>query len=183
MNDPFRINKPQHIKVGSIKSTLQIHAMKAGLREVEASENNKRTRKKVPLCNGFRRFADTMMLNSKMNPVLKDMLIDHDVGLEKNYYRPSLDDLLQEYLKAVDKLTINEENRLRRKVERLFWLANRSRQELYATILKSAPSNSKGTRITRIMCECHLSYTMISRDLKEFVKAGLLVFEPDISRY
>ena len=101
--------------------------MKAGLREVEASKNNKRTRKKVPLCNGFRRFADTMMLNSKMNPVLKDMLIHHDVGLEKNYYRPSLDDLLQEYLKAVDKLTINEENRLRRKVERLFWLANRSR--------------------------------------------------------
>ena len=89
MDDPFRINKPQHIKVGSIKSTLQIHAVKAGLREVEASENNKRTRKKVPLCNGFRRFADTMMLNSKMNPVIKDMLIDHDVGLEKNYYRPT----------------------------------------------------------------------------------------------
>ena len=42
-----------------------------------------------------------MMLNSKMNPVIKDMLIDHDVGLEKNYYRPTLNDLLQEYLKAV----------------------------------------------------------------------------------
>ena len=119
MDDPFRINKPQHIVVGSIKSTLQIHAVKAGLREVEASENNKRTRKKVPLCNGFRRFADTMMLKSKMNPVLKEMLIDHDVGLEKNYYRPTHDDLLQEYLKAVDLLTINEENRLRMKVEKL----------------------------------------------------------------
>ena len=118
-NDPFRINKPQHIQVGSLKSTLQIHAVKAGLREVEASENNKRTRKKVPLCNGFRRFADTMMLNSKMNPVIKDMLIDHDVGLEKNYYRPTLNDLLQEYLKAVDLLTIEESHRLERKVQEL----------------------------------------------------------------
>ena len=35
MDDPFRINKPQHLNVGSIKSTLQIHAVKAGLREVE----------------------------------------------------------------------------------------------------------------------------------------------------
>ena len=119
MDDPFRINKPQHIKVGSIKSTLQIHAVKAGLREVEASKNNKRTRKKVPLCNGFRRFADTMMLNSKMNPVIKDMLIDHDVGLEKNYYRPTLNDLLQEYLKAVNLLTIEESFRLKRKVQEL----------------------------------------------------------------
>ena len=119
MNDPFRINKPQHIAVGSIKSTLQIHAVKAGLREVEASENNKRTRKKVPLCNGFRRFADTMMLNSEMNPVIKDMLIDHDVGLEKNYYRPTINDLLQEYLKAVNLLTIEESFRLKRKVQEL----------------------------------------------------------------
>lgn len=108
MDNPFRINKPQHIKVGSIKSTLQIHAVKAGLREVEASENNKRTRKKVPLCNGFRRFADTMMLNSKMNPVIKDMLIDHDVGLEKNYYRPTLNDLLQEYLGPYSKVLFHD---------------------------------------------------------------------------
>lgn len=62
-------------------------------------------------------------------------------------------------------------------------MANRSRQELFATILKSAASNSEGTRITRIMYDSFLSYTMISRDLKKLVKAGLLVNEPDITRY
>jgi predicted transcriptional regulator len=62
-------------------------------------------------------------------------------------------------------------------------LANRSRQELFATILKSAASNSEGTRITRIMYDSFLSYTMISRDLNKLVKAGLLVNDPDISRY
>lgn len=61
-------------------------------------------------------------------------------------------------------------------------MANRSRQELFASILKSA-SNSEGTRITRIMYDSFLSYTMISRDLKELVKAGLLVNDPHIQRY
>jgi len=49
--------------------------------------------------------------------------------------------------------------------------------------LKSASRNKEGTRITRIMYESLLSYTMISRDLKELVKAGLLVNLPDITSY
>jgi predicted transcriptional regulator len=62
-------------------------------------------------------------------------------------------------------------------------LANRSRHEIYASVLKSAARNGEGTRITRIMYESLLSYTMISRDLKELVKAGLLVNLPDITSY
>lgn len=59
----------------------------------------------------------------------------------------------------------------------------RSRHEIYASILKSAARNKEGTRITRIMYESLLSYTVISRDLKELVKAGLLVNLPDITSY
>ena len=40
-------------------------------------------------------------------------------------------------------------------------------------------SNKEGTRITRIMYDSFLSYTMISRDLKDLLKAGLLVNEPN----
>ena len=43
------------------------------------------------------------------------MLLGHSTGLDDKYYRPG--DLLQEYLKAIDALTINEENRLKKKVE------------------------------------------------------------------
>jgi hypothetical protein len=45
------------------------------------------------------------------------MLLGHSVGLDDRYYRPTPNDLLEEFLKAVDLLTINEENRLRKKVE------------------------------------------------------------------
>jgi hypothetical protein len=40
-------------------------------------------------------------------------------GLDDNYYRPSQEEVLQEYLKAEDLLTINEEHRLKRKVVEL----------------------------------------------------------------
>jgi hypothetical protein len=67
--------------------------------------------------HGFRKFATTNMIRSKVNPEAREMLLGHSIGLSDSYYRPDANEILQEYLKAVDLLTINEENRLRRKVE------------------------------------------------------------------
>lgn len=47
------------------------------------------------------------------------MLLGHKIGLASAYYKPTEDEILVEYMKAVDNLTINEENRLKRKVEKL----------------------------------------------------------------
>jgi len=47
------------------------------------------------------------------------MLLGHKIGLAGVYYKPWEDDFLKEYLKAVNNLTINEENRLKMKVEKL----------------------------------------------------------------
>ena len=55
----------------------------------------------------------------KVDPLMKEMLLGHHTGLEENYYRPEEQDLLNEYVKCVDCLTINAENRLRREVEKL----------------------------------------------------------------
>jgi DNA-binding protein H-NS len=44
------------------------------------------------------------------------MFMGHSIGLEDHYFKPSDHDVLQEYISAVDFLTINEENRLKRKV-------------------------------------------------------------------
>jgi hypothetical protein len=41
------------------------------------------------------------------------------LGLEKSYYRPTNDKLLNEYLKVIDDLTINDENRLTKQVQAL----------------------------------------------------------------
>ncbi|TLX88718.1 MAG: hypothetical protein E6L04_00090 [Thaumarchaeota archaeon] len=45
------------------------------------------------------------------------MLLGHKIGLASCYYRPTQDEMYAEYQKAIDNLTINEENRLRKKVK------------------------------------------------------------------
>ena len=47
------------------------------------------------------------------------MFMGHSIGLDDHYFKPSENDVLQEYLTAVDYLTINEENRLKKKVKEL----------------------------------------------------------------
>lgn len=47
------------------------------------------------------------------------MLLGHKTGLQQNYLRLTEEDLLSEYVKAVDLLTIGEEDELKRENERL----------------------------------------------------------------
>ncbi|MDR4510990.1 MAG: hypothetical protein MRJ93_04715 [Nitrososphaeraceae archaeon] len=54
-----------------------------------------------------------------MNPVNISYLISHNTGMVQQYYKPTEDVLLQDYLKAIDVLTINEEFRLNKQVQEL----------------------------------------------------------------
>ena len=44
------------------------------------------------------------------------MLMGHSIGSDNSYIRPTQDKILSEYMKAASELTINEENRLKKKV-------------------------------------------------------------------
>ena len=45
------------------------------------------------------------------------MLLGHKIGLASCYYRPTQEEMFQEYQKAFDNLTINEENKLKLELE------------------------------------------------------------------
>ena len=47
------------------------------------------------------------------------MMLGHSLGLDDAYLRLSEEEVLAEYLKAVDSLTINNENRLQKQVTEL----------------------------------------------------------------
>jgi hypothetical protein len=47
------------------------------------------------------------------------MLLSHKIGLISCYYKPSEEDFLVEYQKAVNNLTINEVNKLKMQVKKL----------------------------------------------------------------
>jgi hypothetical protein len=54
-----------------------------------------------------------------MKSINVEMLMGHDIGVSGHYYRPVEADLLQDYMKAVDSLTIDPTQRLQKEVEQL----------------------------------------------------------------
>ena len=100
---------------------------KAGIQEVKhLTEDGQikysgQVRKDIPLHHGFRKFFNTALMNADVNIRFKELLMGHSVQLDEVYYdknsEKSQAKLLEEYSKAIEYLTINEENRLRKKVE------------------------------------------------------------------
>jgi hypothetical protein len=107
-----------------LRTILHGRLVKAGLIEKSHNAGYKPNRHPVPMSHGFRKFWMNQAVKSKMNPEIREMLLGHKIGIASSYYRPTEDEMLDEYMKAVDNLTINEENRLMREVKMLKIEAN-----------------------------------------------------------
>jgi len=119
-DNPDKARNPKHVSLDMLGFLIRELLIAAGIRTVEhltETKTNGRLRKEVMTSHGFRKFATTNMIRAKVNPEAREMLLGHSIGLSDSYYRPDSNEILTEYLKAVDMLTINEENRLRRKVD------------------------------------------------------------------
>jgi integrase len=68
-------------------------------------------------CHSLRIFAITQMQRAKLDKTIREMLVDHSVGLDSVYYKPQEEEILEEYLKAVDLLTISKEHRLQKQLD------------------------------------------------------------------
>ena len=73
---------------------------------------------KVMKTHGIRKFTITQMKKAQLDYSDREFLVGHKVsrGLDNNYDTTSEDDRLEQYLKAIDLLTISPENRLRKQV-------------------------------------------------------------------
>ena len=119
VNDLEQVRKKgRAISKKTLSNLLISLTVKAGLRKVNHNFS-KRERESVPIAHGYRKFMTTQLVNSKVNPEIREMLLGHSIGLAGAYYKPTEDEMLDEYMKAADNLTINEEKRLKRKVEML----------------------------------------------------------------
>ena len=106
--DQFRARSPKQMTLGMLKWTIVQLIKRSGVRTGEVKESH-----------GFRKFFTTQLVNSKVNPEIREMLLGHKIGLASAYYRPTEEEMFQEYQKAIDNLTIDPANRLQRKVEKL----------------------------------------------------------------
>jgi hypothetical protein len=83
-------------------------------------------RKQIMRLHGFRKFFTTMYIEPKVDAERREMMLGHSLGITSHYYRPAPRQLLDEYLKAINLLTINEENRLK---DRTIQLQNKLNKE------------------------------------------------------
>jgi hypothetical protein len=106
---------PKKLKSSGIKRLIEHALWEEGLRS-RLQEGVKRHEWKA--VHGFRKFYKTRT-EQMMKPINVEITMGHNVGLSASYYKPSEREVLNDYLSAVDLLTISEENRLRKRVEKL----------------------------------------------------------------
>ena len=106
---------PKKLKSSGIKRLIEQALWEQGIRS-KLQEGVKRHEWKA--VHGFRKFYKTRA-EQVMKPINVEITMGHNIGLSGSYYRPTEREILDDYLMAVDLLTINEENRLKNKVEKL----------------------------------------------------------------
>ena len=79
--------------------------------------NGTSVRKEVKMTHGFRKFFETMLVNSNIHEIIIRKLTGHsdNTNLTQLYSKQTEGEMLAEYMKAIDALTIDPANRLRKK--------------------------------------------------------------------
>jgi integrase len=80
---------------------------------------NQRKRRHDFSVHGFRKFFKTKAEIGGMKPINIETLMGHSTGISDSYYRPTESELLEDYLKVVDHLTIKSEDRLKTQIEEI----------------------------------------------------------------
>lgn len=76
----------------------------AGIRSIDHG-----SRKETMLSHGFRKFFNTMLVMSDVKHLSKEMMMGHkkNLGIDVHYFKPSREELLAEYKKAIPKLSFS----------------------------------------------------------------------------
>ncbi|MDA4125143.1 MAG: hypothetical protein OK438_06835 [Thaumarchaeota archaeon] len=118
--------KPVPLSARIVKRIVERAISSAGLRgKLPAGQR----RHEFKATHGFRKYFDTAA-ERHMKTLHVEQLLDHDTGLKESYNRPTEDDLLNDYLKAVPELTISQEGELRNELEKNIAVSDRTVAEL-----------------------------------------------------
>jgi hypothetical protein len=108
------IDTPKKLKSSGVKRLMEDALWIQGLRK--KLEQGKR-RHEFQADHGFRKWFKTRCEISGMKPINIEKLMGHSTGISDSYYRATEGELLEDYLKAIDFLTISNENRLQKQMQ------------------------------------------------------------------
>lgn len=142
--------KPKFLKDISIKAMLRravdnsvIHREKTGIRF------------DVMTSHGFRkRFNTILKLNKEISPAVTEKILGHKINLDGVYFTPTREDLFEEFLKAIEDLTIDNSARLLARNKKLE--AEKSELENNAEKIKELQDNlAKVTHKLDLVMQTH----------------------------
>jgi integrase len=109
-------NKVYPVTRNSISMSVFNLLIKTGIRTVD--HINSRNRKDVKMTHGMRKFFETMLVNSNIHETIIRKLTGHSdrSNLTQLYSKQNEDEMLAEFMKAADLLTIDPANMLQKKV-------------------------------------------------------------------
>jgi hypothetical protein len=125
VRDQFAISKCRKTVSNTLTNKIIDLAIRSGIRKKEFLEEGKKNlggklRKEVAACHGFRKFFTTQLVKAGVTTELRWLLEGHNLKAnDSNYVRTTEKDLLEQYQKAIDNLTIDPANRLMRTIETL----------------------------------------------------------------
>ena len=107
--ETFIVNekKPRLVTVNSLESSLT-HAMKqAGIKRIKIGN-----RYDLAVCGGFRKRFDTITkINPNISYAIAEQMMDHKIRMEGHYFKPTKEEMFEEYKKAIPELTIDDSER------------------------------------------------------------------------
>jgi hypothetical protein len=122
VRDPFAISKCKEVRANTLTQKLIDLAVRAGMRQKEVLEGKPRgtIRNDVPIAHGFRKFFTSQLVKSDLKTEYRWLLEGHNLKAnDPAYVRTQEQDLLEQYQKGIDNLTIDPANRLQRTIETL----------------------------------------------------------------
>jgi hypothetical protein len=103
-------SNPEPLKHSGVKRLIERVLWRYGFR------TEKKRRHEFAIDHGFRKFFKTRA-EQVMKPINVEWLMGHSTGISDSYYRPTENELLEDYLKAVPLLTVSEIEEVRQKSE------------------------------------------------------------------
>lgn len=119
--NPEAAANPHYVKECCIKDIIYRAINDTGIREKRnVVRGQKKYLHEVMQSHGLRKYFETQAVGAGMDLFTAELLMGHQNGLPlRSYVKPSLAQLVEKYMQIVDAVTINEANKLRRKVETL----------------------------------------------------------------
>ena len=110
------INNPRNLKSAGVKQLMQRALFAQGLRK--KLEQGKK-RHEFQANHAFRKWFKTRCEMAGMKPINVEVLMGHSTGISDSYYRATENELLEDYLKAVDFLTIDDKHTIAKQLSDL----------------------------------------------------------------